>query len=218
MKKGTDDTYIYQKLIKLSNVEYEYIYKTYLLILKNILHFIWSFEYNILKDKNKLTKFYVIDDNDLDLGYHIYTKNKNEYNPYDTFSKNKNLNLINSDIFVEKIDLGHDRYDAVYESIQVLSNVIMQIDQTFCIYVKNKENKALNILDINEIQKKVCLCYWPVNNTASLKPEISQEYFSELNLIIVKIKEEWKINGELNIYEKRDVFKELVKHITEKKS
>lgn len=64
-------------------------------------------------------------------------------------------------------------------------------------------------------REKLSLCYWPENDTKALKPEISQEYFSELNLIIAKIKEEWEINGELNIYEKRDVYKELSIHILE---
>jgi hypothetical protein len=146
LQKGTitDDTYIYQKLIKLSNEEFEYIYKTYKLIVKNVLHFIWSFEYNILKDRNKLTKLYVIEDNDLDLGYHIYPKNKNEYKVSDTFLKFINNAIY--DLFIEKIDIGHDKYDAVYESIQVLFHLDEYMPN--CIYISNKDNEVLKNLDI----------------------------------------------------------------------
>lgn len=143
LKKGAKSK-IDAQVFKLSNDEFEYIYKTYKLILKNVLHFIWSFEYNIFKDINKLTKLYVIDDNDLDLGYHIYPKNKNEYKVSDTFLKFINNAIY--DLFIEKIDIEHDKYDAVYESIQVLFNLDEYMPN--CIYISNKDNEVLKNLDI----------------------------------------------------------------------
>ena len=217
LKKGFKETasflFIDQQTLKISNIEYEYIYMTYLLILKNVLHFIWSFEYNILKDKNKITKFTVIKDNDLEFGYHIYLKNINEYHSYDTFSSN--LNLINSDIFFEKIDKEHAKYDAVYESVKVLLN----LDEYYpsCLYIKYIENEALKSLDTWYYVSREKLRLYNVveNDTSLLKTEIAQEYFSELNALMATIREEWERNGELNIYEKRNAFKELSQHLFE---
>ena len=217
LKKGFKETssflFVDQQTIKISNIEYEYIYITYLLILKNVLHFIWSFEYNILKDKNKITKFYVIENNYLEFGYHIYLKNINEYHSYDTFSSN--LNSINSDIFIEKIDKEHVKYDAVYESVKVLSN----LDEYYpsCLYIKYIENEALKNLDTwyYVSREKLRLYNYVENDTSLLKTEIAQEYFSELNNLMAKIREEWELNGELNIYEKRNAFKELSQHLVE---
>lgn len=67
--------------------EYEYICKMYLLIVKNILYYIWSFEYYIYKNKNKLTKLHVIDEVYLDFGYHIYPKDKQNFTQYDDFER-----------------------------------------------------------------------------------------------------------------------------------
>jgi len=91
--------------------EYEYIYKMYLLIVKNILYYIWSFEYYIYKDKNKLTKLYVIDDVYVDFGYHIYPKDKENFTQYENFD----LLVSEEDFPNDKIILWNEKVDSVSE-------------------------------------------------------------------------------------------------------
>lgn len=81
-KKGMNNKYINYNI---EIEEYEYIYKMYLLIIKNIIYYIWSLEYYVFQNKNKLTKFYVIDDVYVDFGYHIYPKDKDNFDQYDEF-------------------------------------------------------------------------------------------------------------------------------------
>ena len=191
--------------------EYIFTYTTLLLILKNLLHFMWSFEYNILKDKSKITKCYVIKDTNLEYGFHIYLKDIKNFSPYDHFDSN---NLINRELYLQS--KNNDSNEFVYESIQVLLNVVKYKDMEHCMYIGYLENKQLKNLDLwyNKNIKKFNLNNWYENDLSLLKPEIASEYFSELNDVINILYNEWESAGASNIFKERAAFKALVNHIT----
>ena len=184
---------------KISSEEYKNIYKICLNILKNILFFLWWFEYNILKNKNKLTKLYIIEDINLEFGYHIYLKDKNNYNPYDSFEPN---NLITRENYFKIVDKNHDRYYyAIYERVYVLSSLVGLNENCYWLYYKSKDNKIIKNLDVlyRSIIKKVELNYVCENDLSLLDKEISKEYFVELNLIMKDLYKEWENTGLYNI-------------------
>jgi hypothetical protein len=188
----------------------------YLLIVKNILFFIWSFEYYILKDKTKITKLYVIEDVNLEFGYHIYDKNINEYDAYDTFEwlvsekdlkdYQNNFNFLN--------DWNENAY-IVNESIYILSCVDVS-ESNLLVYIDNKNNK--NLKDIIQYHKKYFSKFrinqYPNNNVDAFKTEIAQKYFTELKNIIAEFQKEWERSymNEKEILEKRQVLLELINH------
>jgi hypothetical protein len=198
--------------------KYEYIYNLILLILKNILFFIWSFEYYILKDKNKLTKLYVIKDINIECGYHIYSRDTNFYNDCNIFPplfceedlkqfvNNNNINNFNFNNVKE-----------INEKIFILVNIIKFLDVGNCIYVELKNNvklKDLNII-LNEYLELVELNTDYENNLYLLKPEMASAYFVELNNVINCLTEEWQINymNKVYILEENTVFLDLVNHL-----
>lgn len=179
----------YEGTPNLKLAEYNMLFNFYLSVLKTILHFIWSFEYNVLKDKTKLTKFHVIDDEDLEFGYHIYLKDKANYNPYDSFNE-----TIKEEDYMKKINnkYNSDKYQLVYESILTLSNLINLAalsnngNNVYCIYMKCLENKELKNLDyiFSKTIPFLQFDHWYENDVRNLKKEIRSHYFLELVSIL----------------------------------
>lgn len=197
--------------------EYEYIYKMYLLIIKNILYYIWSFEYYIYKDKNKLTKLHVIDDVYVDFGYHIYSKDKENFNQYDNFEW-----LVSENDFPnDKMILWNEKVDIVIEGQQILSRFILINNSNTLIYinaVQNKELKNIVLLLNKYIEKGKFDIFWH-NPFMNLKEDIVKEYFQELKSEMDDLYKEWEINymNQKNILEKQgEILLELIKHYNSK--
>lgn len=197
--------------------EYEYIYKMYLLIVKNILYYIWSFEYYIYKDKNKLTKLYVIDDVYVDFGYHIYPKDKANFTQYENFD----LLVSEEDFPNDKIILWNEKVDSVSEGQWVLSRFLPITNFNTLIYInslKNKELKNIVLLLNKYIETGKFLIFWH-NPFLNLKEDAVKEYFQELKSEMDDLYKEWEINymNQENILEKQgEILLELVKHYKSK--
>jgi hypothetical protein len=182
----------------------------YLLIVKNILFFIWSFEYYILKDNTKITKLYVIKDINLEYGYHIYDKDINEYDPCESFQWLVSLKDFQKSMY--SINNWNENAYIVNESIHVLSRIDVS-NYNLLVYIDNQNNKQLkNIIQYH--QKYVSKFSLQENNVALFKPEIAQKYFTELNLIIKELSEEWELSymNKNEILEKRQVLLDLINH------
>ena len=146
-----------------------------------------------------MTKLYIIEDINLEFGYHIYLKDKNNYNPYDSFEPN---NLITRENYFKIVDKNHDRYYyAIYERVYVLSSLVGLNENCYWLYYKSKDNKIIKNLDVlyRSIIKKVELNYVCENDLSLLDKEISKEYFVELNLIMKDLYKEWENTGLYNI-------------------
>lgn len=216
IKKGVKNEYDINNSYNIIDInEYEYIYKMYLLILKNILFYIWTYEYFILEDKNKLTKLYVIEDINLEFGYHIYPKDKDNYNPYDTFKPM--IGEVDIIYRLKNNKFDNFNYDAINENIYILSKLIGLLDlssSNFLIYIELNSNCKLK--DIVLLYKKylelMCINTAYKNDLSLLKLEISKEYFQELKNIINILYQEWEKDYKNNIFENRKVFNELIKH------
>ena len=198
-----------KKTITSEDPYYEYVYNLYYLILKNILHFMWSFEYNI--DKNKMTQLFVNKSNMCsEYGYNVY------------FNKECNDRIIPQPLYtyenyIKKLNnvLIDEKYDPVYECIHLLSNFIEK-DWLYVKYQDNKELKFLNLLDL-EYHKlfKINNAEY-INDLAVLEKSVAQTYLLDLNNVILKIRQEWEHLNPLDIFKKRTVFFELIHHIKKK--
>jgi hypothetical protein len=185
----------------------------YLLIVKNLLFFIWSFEYYILKDKTKITKLYVIENINLEYGYHIYNKDIKEYDPYDIFEGLVSV----KDFPKDTKNYWNENAYRINESVVLLSNVIGHVfESNLLVYIDNKNNKNLkNIIKMHLKYFIRCSKFsLQENKVALFKPEIAQKYFTELNHIIKELSDEWEFSymNEKEILEKRHVLLELINH------
>lgn len=217
LKKGAKNEYKYNVLQNIIDInEYEYIYKMYLLILQNILFYIWSFEYFILKDKNNLTKLYIIEDVNLEYGYHIYPKPKANYNSYDIFKP-----IVTEKIFIKKyineFEFSILKNYEVNEFIYILSKLIKFSDSNILIHIAFEQNKILK--DINIKNKKnidlININTADENDLYLLKDEIALDYFIELKNVMNTLYQKWELNNNNNIF-KNNLF-ELVTHCNKKK-
>lgn len=196
LKKGIKDKYSDNIVKSISINKYEYIYTMYLLILKNILFYIWSFEYYILKDKNKITKLYVIKNVDLEYGYHIYPKDIDNYNTQDVFKvlfSEKELkdflkkNSINNNTF------NFEKGKNINENVYILSHLIELSMDSSLIYINNTNNKKILkdlILFNKNFFKLVQENVLNNNDLSLLKTDMTDAYFVELQNIINELYEE----------------------------
>lgn len=196
--------------------EYEYIYKIYLLIVKNTLYFIWSFEFFIFQNKDKLTKLYVIDEIYVDFG-HIYPKNKENFNQYDQF---KTL-ISENDFSDNKIISWNEKISIINEGQYILSRFIDINNFNTLVYVNSLKNTELKniILLLNEYIKKDKFATFWNNPFSNLKEEIAKEYFQELKNVMDDLYNEWEINymNQENILEKQgETLLELINHYKSK--
>lgn len=193
--------------------EYEYICKMYLLIVKNILYYIWSFEYYIYKNKNKLTKLHVIDEVYLDFGYHIYPKDKQNFTQYDDFER-----LVSEKDFSNgKVIPWNEKIDSLNEVQQCFSSFIELHNFNILIYINSLKNKELKEIVplLNKYIKADKFCIFWNNPFANLKEEMAKEYFEELKSVMDDLYKEWETNymNQENTFEKQEeIFLELVKH------
>lgn len=197
--------------------EYEYIYKIYLLIVKNTLYYIWSFEFFIFQNKNKLTKLNVIDEVYVDFGYHIYPKNKENFNQYDNF---KTL-ISENDFSINMVIPWNEKIGIINEGQYILSRFIDINGFNTLVYVnalKNKELKEIILLLNEYIKKDKFATFWN-NSFSNLKEEMVKEYFQELKSVMDALYQEWEINymNQENIFEKQgETLLELINHYKSK--
>lgn len=178
---------------------YEDAYRLYYLILKNILHFMWSVEFYI--DKNQITRLYI--DNQIgEYGYSIYFNE--ECNDYTKISLSIKKDFINNNF------LNNEKYNTIYESIYLL----IKLCEKDCMYIGYKENYGLK--NLNKLHLKYYKLFDISNEVDVLtiyEKEASKAYLLELNNIIQEIKQDWERLGPLDIFQNRTVFKELINHI-----
>lgn len=181
---------------------YEYAYRLYILILKNILHFMWSVEYNI--DKNKITRLYV--DKEIgEYGYSIYfNESCNEYTELPLFTQKD---------FINNNFLNNVQNDFIYESIDLLIN----LNGKDWMYINYKENYGLKNLNNLHIKYSKLFDTSDYVNFFNVFTECEKEkeknYILELNKIMQEIKHDWERLGPLDIFQNRTVFFELINHL-----
>lgn len=193
--------------------EYEYICKMYLLIVKNILYYIWSFEYYIFKNKNKLTKLHVIDEIYVDFGYHIYPKDKQNFTQYDQF----HLLVWEENFPNDKVIPWNDKVYSVNEGLHVLLSFIELHNSDILIYINSLKNKELKKIVplLNKYIEADKFCIFWNNPFANLKEEMAKEYFEELKSVMDDLYKEWEINymSQENIFEKQvEILLKFIKH------
>lgn len=208
-EKGAPDYDINNIKYKISSEEYDYVYKMYYLILKNILFYIWSFEFSVFQDKNNLTKIYIIDDKNLEYGYHVYPYDKNHFNTQDLFP----FLVSEKDYILLKSQL-HFNYK-MQECLYIL-----------CSLISLTSSKSVNVTHVkNTDLKNVISFYFKYfekfsihtihdNDVSRLKNEKAIQYFNELQGIINSIYGEWEIEymPNSNIFDKfDDAYIELIK-------
>lgn len=195
--------------------EWEYIYKMYLLVIKNVIYYIWSFEYYILQDKSKLTKLHVIDTAEVDFGYHIYSKDKENFNQYDNFP----WLISGKDFTNDKVIPWNSNSYVINEGVHLLSS--FQTTIIPLVYIKAKNNQELKevILLLNKYENTRKIHVTWNNPWMHVKKEILKEYFQDLDNIIQVLYKEW----ELNYMDKKYLFKnqeevllELINHYKSK--
>lgn len=197
--------------------EYEYIYKIYLLIVKNTLYYIWSFEFFVFQNKDKLTKLNVIDEVYVDVGYHVYSKDKQNFNQYDDFD----WLVSENDFPIDKVIPWNEKIGIINEGQYILSRFISINNFNILVYVnalKNKELKEI-ILLLNEYIKKDKFAIFWNNSFSNLKEEMAKEYFQELKSVMDALYQEWEINymNQENIFEKQgETLLELINHYKSK--
>lgn len=193
--------------------EYEYIYIMYLLIVKNTLYYIWSFEFFIFQNKNKLTKLHIIDEIYVDVGYHIYSKDKQNFNQYDNL---KTL-ISENDFSDNKIIPWNEKIGIINEGQYILSRFISINSFNTLVYInslKNKELKEIILLLNKYIKKNKFATFWN-NPFSNLKEEMAKEYFQELKSVMDVLYQEWEINymNQENILEKQgETLLKLINH------
>lgn len=197
--------------------EYEYIYIIYLLIVKNTLYYIWSFEFFVFQNKDKLTKLNVIDEVYVDFGYHVYSKDKRNFNQYDDFD----WLVSENDFPIDKVIPWNEKIGIINEGQYILSRFISINNFNTLVYVnalKNKELKEI-ILLLNEYIKKDKFAIFWNNSFSNLKEEMAKEYFQELKSVMDVLYQEWEINymNQENIFEKQgETLLELINHYKSK--
>lgn len=189
--------------------EWEYIYKMYLLVIKNVIYY-------ILQDKSKLTKLHVIDTAEVDFGYYIYSKDKENFNQYDNFPILVSGKCWNNKVKV--IPWNSNSY-IINEGVHLLSS--FQTTTIPLVYIKAKNNQELKevILLLNKYENTRKIHVTWNNPWMHVKKEILKEYFQDLDNIIQVLYKEWELNymDTDNLFKNQEeVFLELIKHYKSK--
>lgn len=180
--------------------EFEYIYKIYFLILKNVLHFIWSYELYKLECKMQLTQFKIDENN------HIYwelpyssddTYNYSDSSEEDEFKLEYDEISYNLSYVGKEFDeIHYDKYEFTYETIFILINIINSTDSD--LNIKYESNKVLKVLNawVKLTRKKLHFNnmifqrrYW------YLEDVYYKEFKSDLNSVLAEIKKDWEKEG-----------------------
>ena len=202
---------------------YQEIYQINFLILKIMIFYIWDFEYSIFKDLNKITKWYIIENINLEYGYHIYSKDKNNYNPYEPAILKVNIKDYESYVTFNYnnkhfYNLNNDN---VYELIYILSCLSglklfsTTKECTNLLYIHYKNNKDL--INILKIQNKYSAIISRNDNDLSLlEKDKVHDYFNELKNIMDDFYMEWKLNCDKKSNQHDKVFQELIAYYKKK--
>ena len=116
----------------------------------------------------------------------------------------------------ENNKLNDQKYENVYESSYIISNIKGIVN--YWIYINYKNNLGIKDLHIiyTKYRDKIESNDGYPNNLLNFKPEYVNEYFMELEDIINKIYKEWNMKDPYNIFDNREVYHELEKHLKNK--
>lgn len=153
----------------------------------------------------------------VDFGYHIYPKDKQNFNQYDDFDW-----LVSENNFsINKVIPWNEKIGIINEGQYILSRFISINRFNTLVYINSLKNKELKniILLLNEYIKKDKFATFWNNPFSNLKEEIAKEYFQELKSVMDNLYNEWEINymNQENILEKQgETLLELINHYKSK--